>query len=88
MKQRKALINGEYYVDTCINDAIELGLRCLIFNVDKYICWGTPDDLSTFNYWQSSFHKWNSHSYSLSKDPNISRDGLKQIEEGINISFP
>ena len=88
MKQRKALVNGEYYVDTCINDAIESGLRCFIFNVDKYICWGTPDDLSTFNYWQSCFHKWNSHSYSLSKDPNISKDGLKQIEEGINISSP
>ena len=85
MKQRKALVNGEYYVDTCINDAIELGLRCLIFNVDKYICWGTPDDLSTFNYWQSCFHKWNSHSYSLSKDPNIPKDGLKQIEKDMHI---
>ena len=87
MKQRKALINGEYYVDTCINDAIKLGLRCLIFNVDKYICWGTPDDLATFKYWQSCFHKWNSHSYSLSKDPNISKDDIKTIEKEVFSPF-
>ena len=60
MKKRNAKVNDEYYVDTAINDAIALGLRCVIFEIDSYICWGTPNDLKTFEYWQSCFNIWNS----------------------------
>jgi len=74
MKNRKGTINNEYYVDTCINDAISLGMKCSMFEIDKYICWGTPGDLSTFEYWQSCFHKWDSHPYNLINDPNISKE--------------
>lgn len=65
MKDRKALINGEYYVDTAINDAISLGLTCVVFEIDYYVCWGTPNDLKTFEYWQSCFDAWQGHSYEL-----------------------
>jgi NDP-sugar pyrophosphorylase family protein len=70
MKGRGAKINGEYYVDMLINDAIALGLRCVVFEIDYYICWGTPDDLRTFQYWQSCFNGWPSHPYQLEKDRN------------------
>jgi NDP-sugar pyrophosphorylase family protein len=72
MKDRGGRINGEYYVDTAINDAISLGLRCVVFEIDYYICWGTPNDLRTFEYWQSCFNGWKSHPYKLEKDGNIS----------------
>jgi len=81
MKSRKALINGEYYVDMAINDAISLGLRCVIFEIDNYICWGTPNDLRTFEYWQSCFDKWHSHPYDVTLDPNVSIDLKKQFEK-------
>ena len=55
MKAREGRINGEYYVDTAINDAIALGFNCKVFNVDYYICWGTPNDLKTFEYRYSRF---------------------------------
>jgi len=71
MKARDGRINGEYYVDTAINDAISLGLRCVLFEIDYYICWGTPNDLRTFEYWQSCFNSWKSHPYQLEKDGNI-----------------
>ena len=71
MKERKAMVNGEYYVDMAINDAIESGLICKLFEVDKYICWGTPNDLKTFEYWQSCLHKWPSHPYRLEEDINV-----------------
>ena len=48
-------INNEFYVDECINDALQLGYRVAIFEIDKYICWGTPDDLETYQYWESFF---------------------------------
>ena len=50
-------INGEFYVDECINEAIAMGLTVHIFEVDKYLCWGTPDELRTFEYWQEYFRK-------------------------------
>lgn len=51
-------VNNEFYVDECINDAVASGLRVKVFEVDKYICWGTPDDLRRFEYWESFFSKY------------------------------
>jgi hypothetical protein len=70
---RDGRINGEFYIDSCINDAIALGLRCQLFEVDHYLCWGTPNDLRTFEYWQSCFHKWSGHPYRLELDARIPR---------------
>ncbi len=81
MKARDAQVNNEYYVDTAINDAIALGLRCVLFEIDHYICWGTPNDLRTFEYWQSCFHKWHSHPYRLDLDPNISKKSALELEK-------
>ena len=71
LKQRDGKINGEFYLDSCINDAIALGLTCKIFEVDHYISWGTPNDLKTFEYWQQCFDRWHSHPYSLIGDTRV-----------------
>ncbi len=71
MKRRHAKVNNEYYVDTSINDAIKLGLKCVLFEIDYYICWGTPNDLRTFEYWQKCFDKWKGHPYQMKIDKNI-----------------
>jgi len=68
MIDRDARVNGEFYIDTCIEDALALGLTVRIFEIDNYICWGTPTDLRTFEYWQSCFHKWASHPYRIEQD--------------------
>ena len=61
-------VNNEFYIDSCINEAIKLGLRCYLFEVDYYFPWGTPDELKTFKYWQTCFHKWDYHSYNKKDD--------------------
>jgi len=71
LKDRNGIVNGEYYVDSAINDAISLGLRCVIFEIDQYICWGTPNDLKTFEYWQSCFDGWDGHPYEIINDKNV-----------------
>lgn len=76
---RNGRINGEFYLDSCINDALALGLRCHLFEVDSFISWGTPHDLKTFEYWQSCFHKWAHHPYRLELDARISRTALEQL---------
>lgn len=71
MIERDARVNGEFYIDTCIEDALALGLTVRIFEIDSYLCWGTPDDLRTFEYWQSCFHVWDGHPYRLELDIKI-----------------
>ena len=78
---RNGRINGEFYVDSLINDAIESGLRCHVFEVDSYLCWGTPNELKTFEYWQSCFHKWDKHPYALSLDNRVPNEKLVALEK-------
>jgi len=46
---------GEFYVDDVINRNIQAGLKVKVFEVDNYICWGTPNDYRTYNYWREYF---------------------------------
>ena len=67
--KRDIRVNGEYYVDSLANLLVEMGLKVKVFEIESYICWGTPDDLRTFEYWQSFFHKCAWHPYRLENDP-------------------
>ena len=60
---RDGRVNGEFYLDSCINDALALGFECETLEVEHYISWGTPDEYETFNYWQNCFAKWHSHAF-------------------------
>lgn len=50
-------VNGEFYVDEVIRHVLELGLTARIFDVERYIGWGTPKDYEdytrAFAYWES-----------------------------------
>ena len=50
-------IKGEFYVDEMMNLLINDNLNVGIFEVEKYLCWGTPNDLKTYNYWKEFFNK-------------------------------
>jgi dTDP-glucose pyrophosphorylase len=56
-------INNEFYVDECLNDLIKMGKKVLAFEVNQYLCWGTPNDYETFLYWESYFKKLKQHPY-------------------------
>ena len=86
--KREGRINGEFYIDSLINDAIALGLRCHLFEVDSYLCWGTPNDLRTFEYWQSCFHKWTSHPYRLGLDDHIPNDQVDVLGARYQATIP
>ena len=51
MISKKNSINGEYYVATAINEIIDSGGKVLTYPVEQYICWGTPTDLRTYEFW-------------------------------------
>lgn len=85
---RDGRINGEFYIDSCINDAIGLGLGCYLFEVDSFLPWGTPNDLKTFEYWQSCFHKWAGHPYRLALDRRVPQSALSSLEEQYRTIVP
>jgi len=60
--------NNEFYIDNLLNEAIELGYKVKNFEIDEYICWGTPNDLKTYEYWQRFFNKVDWHLYEYAKD--------------------
>lgn len=74
-------VNGEYYVDSLIGELVGLGLNVKVFEVDDYICWGTPDDYETFVYWQSFFHKVAWHPYRLEKDITVDKGEIERLEK-------
>lgn len=86
--ERDGRVNGEFYIDSCINDAIALGLRCRLFEVDSYLCWGTPNDLRTFEYWQACFHKWPGHPYRLELDRRIPEGKVALLAERYQATIP
>jgi hypothetical protein len=63
MIERNATVNGEYYIDTAINDALAIGFDCRLFPIDYFLCWGTPDELQTYLYWLACFSRWKEHPY-------------------------
>lgn len=86
--ERNGRINGEFYLDSCVNDAIELGLNCYLFEVDHLLSWGTPNDLKTFEYWQSCFHKWDGHPYKLENDHSIPEASVEELEKRFEKMVP
>ena len=73
-------INNEFYLDSAVNEALKIGYRCKIFNVDHFISFGTPNDLRTFEYWQSCFHKWDAHPYNLKIDSKVPKKAINYLE--------
>lgn len=53
--------NGEFYVDNLIEPLINLGYKAKIFDVSNYLCWGTPNDYRTYNYWYEYFKNFSKH---------------------------
>lgn len=81
-------VNGEFYLDSCVNAAIDIGLNCRYFEVEHYINWGTPNDLKTFQYWQSCFHKWQYHPYDLNKDNRLNPACLDKLAQAYGTISP
>jgi NDP-sugar pyrophosphorylase family protein len=57
-------VNGEFYVDSAIGVLVEQGRCARVFDVQHYICFGTPDDVRTYEYWSDYFHLAQHHPFS------------------------
>ena len=48
-------VNGEFYLDSVPSLLLDEGRDVRTFEVDKYIGWGTPEDLEDYLRWQRHF---------------------------------
>lgn len=48
-------VNNEFYLDSVPNVLVEAGRGVVAFDIDKYIGWGTPDDLEDYLRWERHF---------------------------------
>lgn len=81
-------VNNEFYVDSCVAPLIEKGLNVRVFEIDHYICWGTPDDLRTFEYWQRFFNDCDWHPYEISKDGSMNQERAAALEDRYSALTP
>lgn len=81
MYDKNIRVNGEFYVDSCLNELVEMNLNVKVFEIDHYIGWGTPNDYKTFKYWQSFFHKVAWHPYRLENDITVNEDAIDELEK-------
>tara|TARA_Y100000310_G_scaffold345862_1_gene471691 strand:- start:2444 stop:3283 length:840 start_codon:yes stop_codon:yes gene_type:complete len=47
--------NNEFYVDSVPVFLNKLGKRSVHFDVDQFICWGTPTELQEYQFWEEFF---------------------------------
>jgi dTDP-glucose pyrophosphorylase len=54
-------INGEFYVDQVFKYLLNLGCDVHVLEVDRYLCWGTPEEYESYEatlaYWMSFISK-------------------------------
>ncbi len=55
MIENDARINGEFYMDIVPNFMIDDVLDVRVFEVEKYIGWGTPEDYNEYLRWEKYF---------------------------------
>ncbi len=55
--------NKEFYVDSIPEVLIANNKKVVHFTVDKYVGFGTPNDLKTYQYWESYFKRTREQDY-------------------------
>ncbi len=78
MIEKNIRVNNEFYVGTSINQLIEEGCSVVTFEVDKFVSFGNPFELMTFQYWQEYFDQIEDHPHSINY-------GFKKISHKIYI---
>lgn len=61
--EKNIRVNNEFYVGTSINQLIEEGHKVVVFEIEKFISFGNPTELMSFQYWEEYFNQLDDHPY-------------------------
>ena len=65
MIQKDIRVNNEFYVGTSINQLIAEGAKVVTFDIDKFISFGDPFELTSLQYWEEYFDQLEDHPYKI-----------------------
>lgn len=82
------VINGEHYADALPYAAQRLGMSCCALPAVAWHCFGTPDELNAFEYWQCAFHAWKCHPYRIWNDPAVPDSSKPSLVERLSAWNP
>lgn len=82
-----SLVNGERYLDSMVQTAIEMGISVKVFTPSATLTLGTPYEFETYRYWQACFDLWSTHPYSLEKDIFIDRVDVPAVREELSTTL-
>lgn len=46
---------GEYYISQIFNSLVKNGMKVMTFEIDRFVGWGTPEDLEMYCFWSDYF---------------------------------
>jgi NDP-sugar pyrophosphorylase family protein len=50
-----SMVGNEFYLSLLYNPMVQAGLKISTFEIDKFICWGTPEDVQQYRFWSNYF---------------------------------
>ena len=53
--RNKETVSSEYYCSLLYNPMVRDGKQVCLFEADKFICWGTPEDMEEYLFWSEYF---------------------------------
>jgi NDP-sugar pyrophosphorylase family protein len=73
-------VNGEFYLDSLVRRAVAADGRAVALTTRTFVSLGTPAEYETVRYWQSCFHKWALHPYTLAADPLVATTAIAKLD--------
>lgn len=55
--QEKLAVGSEHYLSLIYNPMVAENLQVITYEIDKFICWGTPEDVEQYRFWSDFFAK-------------------------------
>jgi bifunctional N-acetylglucosamine-1-phosphate-uridyltransferase/glucosamine-1-phosphate-acetyltransferase GlmU-like protein len=83
LRDKKLMVNGEFYLDSMISIAQEMGYQVRIFEPEFCLSLGTPYEFETFRYWQTAFDQWESHPYELEEDQFVRPENIQRLRASL-----
>lgn len=81
-------VNGEFYLDSLVGRALRAGTPAVALRTESFTNLGTPAEYEAALYWQSCFHKWANHPYSLAADPMVAPTARRTLDHAFRAFDP
>ena len=83
LRDKNLKVNGEFYLDSMISIAQEMGFQVKVFEPEFCLSLGTPYEFETFRYWQTAFDQWESHPYKIEDDKFVRPEDVHSLRESL-----